>query len=322
MASSRVLQVNVDELMQKQEKPNTTKIKNIYWSLFVKFLNENAIGVNDIKDLSHSRVNDLMAQYFAGCRTKDGELYKLKSYGLLHWAVVSKLNDILRVSVDKGEFSSSHQVYVNMRKKIVEMGKGYTDHLKAITPPDWLSLGQPNNPAFDINTPSGLQRKVFFDLSIHMCRRGMENIEKQTQSTFSIVQVSEGVEYITQHLSVIENHSENRSGTTEEGRIYSQPGNEMCPVKCYKLYLSKLNPTLDRLWQKPLENSSNKWYAKVPVGINTIRTMMPTISNLSKLSRRYTNHELRTTAINIWKQGDKSELSIKGVSGHKSITSI
>ena len=47
MASSLVLQVNVDELMQKQEKPNTTKMKNIYWSLFVKFLNKNAIRKKD-----------------------------------------------------------------------------------------------------------------------------------------------------------------------------------------------------------------------------------------------------------------------------------
>ena len=49
-----------------------------------------------------------------------------------------------------------------------------------------------------------------------------------------------------------------RSATTPddtigEGRMYAFPESQLCPVRWFKKYLTKLNPKLDALWQSPRE---------------------------------------------------------------------
>ena len=41
MAHSRLANVDISELLLKQEAENTVKSKKIYWKLFIQFLNEN-----------------------------------------------------------------------------------------------------------------------------------------------------------------------------------------------------------------------------------------------------------------------------------------
>ncbi|KAH3810687.1 hypothetical protein DPMN_139082 [Dreissena polymorpha] len=55
--------------------------------------------------------------------------------------------------------------------------------------------------------------------------------------------------------------------TTGEGKIYEQPGSTFCRVRCFEKYLSKLNPKLEALWQRPLESfqeTSDIWYCAAP----------------------------------------------------------
>ena len=35
------------------------------------------------------------------------------------------------------------------------------------------------------------------------------------------------------------------------GRMYEKPERALCPVKCFELYLSKINPEIEYLWQGP-----------------------------------------------------------------------
>ncbi|KAH3693462.1 hypothetical protein DPMN_080894 [Dreissena polymorpha] len=40
------------------------------------------------------------------------------------------------------------------------------------------------------------------------------------------------------------------------------------PVRCFEKYLSKLNPKLEALWQRPLESfqeTSDIWYCAAPI---------------------------------------------------------
>ena len=40
--------------------------------------------------------------------------------------------------------------------------------------------------SFNINTPFGLQRKVWFDLMFYSCRSGQENLRSMTKTTFDV----------------------------------------------------------------------------------------------------------------------------------------
>ena len=100
------------------------------------------------------------------------------------------------------------------------------------------------------------------------------------------------------------------------------------PVKAFELYLSKLNPSLDSLWQRPkaFDNFNefySVWYCNAPLGKNTLGSLMKTISVEYKLSKVYTNHCIRSTAVSVLDNINNFEARhIMRVSGHKSGTSI
>ena len=102
----------------------------------------------------------------------------------------------------------------------------------------------------------------------------------------------------------------------------------LCPVRAFELYLSKLNPSLDLLWQrsKALDNfngSDSVWYCNALLGKNTLGSLMKTISVEYKLSKVYTNHYIRSTAVSVLDNNNNFEVPhIMQVSGHKSETSI
>ena len=102
---------------------------------------------------------------------------------------------------------------------------------------------------------------------------------------------------------------------------------KVCPVRVFELYLSKLHPSLNLLWQRPkaLDNfseSDSVWYCNSPLGKNTLGSFMKTISVDCELSREYTNHCIRSTAVSILDNNNFKARHIMRVSGHKSESSI
>ena len=112
--------------------------------------------------------------------------------------------------------------------------------------------------------------------------------------------------------------------TSCDGRMYEKPESALCPVKCLELYLSKLNPDIECLWQRPKETISNDdpvWYC-IPLGKNTLGTFMKTLFRNAKLSQEYTSHSIRATAVTLLDHSNFEACHIMRVSGHKSESSI
>lgn len=89
----------------------------------------------------------------------------------------------------------------------------------------------------------------------------------------------------------------------ENGRMYTenQPSNGW--LFCSGIFLTKLNPECDALFQYPKRNwrpSDQVWYENRPLGINKLSTQMKEISKEAGLSRICTNHSMRATAITLW----------------------
>lgn len=63
------------------------------------------------------------------------------------------------------------------------------------------------------------------------------------------------------------------------------------PVRCFELYLLKLNPGLNFLWQRPKQKAAaveNIWYEKVPAGKNMLGSLTKKLSKSAELSLEYT----------------------------------
>ena len=95
----------------------------------------------------------------------------------------------------------------------------------------------------------------------------------------------------------------------------------------YKLYVSKLNPNCDYLWQKPRQGRVNyidsEWFEARRVGHNTVEYFMKTLIESANLQgKEYTNHSIRSTCITNLDKSVFEGRHITSLSGHKSESTI
>lgn len=125
-------------------------------------------------------------------------------------------------------------------------------------------------------------------------------------------------------------HSKNHQGTLREEyqqskRLYANGDDEGCPVNAYKEYVSRLNPQCEAFYQRPKRRvslSDAVWYENVPVGHNTLGNMMKVISKEAELSKIYTNHSIRATAIVALNNAGVEDRVICSLSGHRNAQSL
>jgi hypothetical protein len=104
-------------------------------------------------------------------------------------------------------------------------------------------------------------------------------------------------------------------------------GDEKCPVTSFTKYLSKLNPGNKNFWQRPktkeyISPATDIWYDNAAVGKNTLGSMMSNVSDECGLSKRYTNHCIRSTCITALDDGEIETRQIMGLSCHKSESAV
>ena len=117
-----------------------------------------------------------------------------------------------------------------------------------------------------------------------------------TKSTYAVDKDASGKRFIYEvGGEATKNHGieDQQNDTNGEGRIY-ETGGIKCPVHAFELYLSKLHPHINDLWQRPrmIKSYENEdvWYCAVPHGENHIGKMMAIMSTKYGLSKKYTNH--------------------------------
>ena len=92
----------------------------------------------------------------------------------------------------------------------------------------------------------------------------------------------------------------------------------------FKLYLEKLNPKLEALFQRSKANtpSNGPWFDGQVLGIKSLEKIMKEISTDAGLSISYTNHSIRATCITLLDDAGNEARHIMSVSGHKNESSI
>ncbi|WAR13916.1 hypothetical protein MAR_004021 [Mya arenaria] len=160
-------------------------------------------------------------------------------------------------------------------------GKVSVVHKPQIADYDMKKLMDPANVAFNVNTPCGLQNKVWFDIMYHFCRRGRANLREMKKTTFAVEVDSSGREYIRQIMDKADiNHGIDSApdDTVGEARMYARLCDDMCPAKNFILH-----PDLDDLWQRPRDSfntTDDCWFFKSPFWKNLLD-----IDNYSSVSK-------------------------------------
>lgn len=146
-------------------------------------------------------------------------------------------------------------------------------------------------------TPEYLQNKVWVEVMMYFGCLGRQVLRNLTKN--SIV-LENDIDCGRRYFRLVD-----RIGKREDPenlRMYEQPGFEHCPVESLQLYLSKLNPSTNVLFQQPLKPrtvSSEIWYSHRPIGKNVHSNMLSLICREAGIPVTYQNSSLRILTQNL-----------------------
>ena len=324
----------IQQLVEAKDSENTRRATKNAVATFLAFCNEvtpeePVKNTESLEKMSKNELNELLTNFWPNARKKNGENYKKTAlmglrFGLQRHFLLKRDFDI----INDGEFSKSNQVYEAAVVELKRQGFGRVDHHRPISKEDLEKIQSCYNPSSP--DPKSLQQVVWFNLMFHLIRRGRENLHLLTKQTFAVQADATGKKYVYQALDELDKNHRGKDQPDDspgEGRMYERPNSPYCPVKTFELYLSKLNPSLSCLWQRPkaresFSESDEVWYCNAPLGKNTLATLMSSISKEIQLSYQYTNHCIRATAVSLLDECNFEARHIMRVSGHKSESSI
>ena len=271
-----------------------------------------------------------LKKFYAEACSKDGEHYSKSSLinirsGLNRHLTSPPYNKQFNLMKDV-VFQSANQVVTGLIKELRRDGLDTTKNKTAIEPEDvelMYSSGVLSN-----KTPQSLQYKVFFELCLNFGRRGKEGLRELKKSSFVVAVDAGGRKYVKQTFHEKEkNHQGVSMKEKEKSAVMYEKCEkpDLCPVKSFELYFSKLNPLCDSLFQRPKKYANVKdavWYDNMPLGHNKIGGMMKEIGQKAGLSTIYTNHCIRATTTTVLFQAGLEGERITNVTGHRSTTSL
>lgn len=260
----------------------------------------------------------ILKEFFASVRRQDGEDFRVTGILTIYHSVCRILKNLHNIDLKADlEFQSVREMLDCVKQNLKKQGKGSIQHTDVINGDDLVKIG-------DIapSTPTLLQLKVWFSIQIHFARRAMENSHDLMKEDVIIEDDRQGRMFVKLTDKLTKNHRGN-STTASYGGTMISTGDENCPVSVIKFYMSHLCPANEYFWQRPKAKFSQQSpsFCDQKVGINKISNFMKDLSAAGKLSKMYTNHAVRATAISIL--GETFEdTDVVAVSGHKQLSSL
>ena len=310
--------IDLNKLLIDKDSKNTQQATKVAFNIFECYLLEKKICL-DYKAVTAKTLNDVLKRFYAEVRKQNGTLYSKTTMTSIRFGIQRKFKEIRKDIniIDSEEFRTSNEIFRAQCVYLKKEGCAKVNHKQPISTADIKKLYQSN--VFSPENPKSLQRKVFFDVMLYLCRRGRENLKKDD----FIIRVGDNGEYIEKITDeMTKNRRENNEA--EEGGVILATGTQSCPVESFKKYVSLLNPRVDEFFQRPKISTpeNGPWYDAQVLGINTLGSMMKNISIDADLSILYTNHCVRATSVTILDECGFEARHIMAVSGHRSESSI
>ena len=285
-----------------------------------------------LHEMTNKELDNYLRHFYAEARTKDGEPYSRSSLLGIRNAIERYLNNppLNRgISITKGiDFQASNKLLQSQIKLNKRENKENTKHKPPMPEADLQKLK--SSGVIRGDNPWGLLRNVWFHINLYWCRRGREGQRELTKQSFQFLMDESGREYVSMtHDEATKNHPggiDDVSSVEKEARMYSTSDDQLFDgLNCLKMYLQKLNPRCEALFQYPkraVTKEDQVWYDNKPLEVNKLVGMMKEISKLASLSKIYTNHSVRATAITLWSDRQVPSRHIMAISGHRSEASL
>nr|XP_002125964.2 uncharacterized protein LOC100186276 [Ciona intestinalis] len=258
----------------------------------------------DFERLGADELNQLLARFWSEVRKSNGDYYGRNSLFNLRAMINKHLKGkpycVTFDIVTDDRFRTSNERLEEQLKILKGIGRTIT-HKQPISIGDLRKMY--DSGVLGTSNPLALLRKVWFEVTLHFCHKGSESQEKLRKDSFDIFHDHNGRRYIARTAPT----------DADEIRMY-ETGGDLCPVKSFEFYLKKLHALQPRLFQQPRRKStpdSPMWYGKAPIGEKALQQMMANISTASTLSKRYTNHCVRTTALEQFSNSRRKGNSLK-----------
>ena len=280
----------------------------------------------EFEELDAAMLNERLRAFYGSLQTKQGSDYSKSALIGIRAAISRHItsapyNRQIHLMNDR-QFMTSNHVIVGLVKRLRREGKDITKQKKAVTKGDIKKLYESG--VFNTDKPETLQNKVFWDIMLNFCCRGIERLQDLKKDSFVKVKKEDGMSYY--RMSQNENRlppGTESSEMKQEVHMYEKPGDVNCPIYSLDLYLSKLSPHHNAFFQQPRPFPTQTcWYADQPMGKNKISCMMGRISSQAGLSHRYTNRCIRATVVAGLRRAGVDVMSIMSITGHKSVSSV
>ena len=276
-----------------------------------------------------------MCRFVMETRQESGLPYLPKSIYLLLCGLyrISRSNSVPFNFLDRKDirFKDLHNTLDTMFSNLHAEGIGAEKKsASAITVEDEELLWEKELLSFD--SPRSLQNLAFFYVGLHFALRGGEEQRDLKVAQFKRFPV-ETEKYDEQtcyeYVEFIAKNNQHRlkdiHGKNKRVKAYATPGSKKCVVKILDFYLSKLPSESKAFYLRPLEkvpSDDRSWYVNVPVGVNTLQSIIPKMCEKAGTSVRYTNHSLRATSASRLFASNIPEKVIQETTGHRSLAGL
>nr|XP_054749386.1 uncharacterized protein LOC129254873 [Lytechinus pictus] len=232
---------------------NTQRQLKFSFKVFQEFCLAGDHAIGELSDIDLKILDELLGKFYAGVKRQSGGSYSNKSMQALRYGLHKYFHDLRGIDIIRGsQFLNSRQVYRAVLQKLRKEGKASVMRHKPVSETDMTKILD----SVDLNTPRGLQRKVFVDIMTHFVYRGEENLHDMKARHF-VLCIQNGHRY----LRMVNKATLSDKSTFQE-RMYEIRGSSRCPVQTFLKLQSKLNQDLPFLWQKPKKfaRSQGPWY--------------------------------------------------------------
>ena len=267
-----------------------------------------------------TEMNNCLPKFYLSARKQDGSHYKKKS--LL--SIRAALDRYLRSPPINKKFFICDTIQFN------EANKAVNSYLKHLASTGLIAVMVHKNPlkaevvqklfearelaCAETKNPLALLQTTWFYVSLYLGKRRREIQSLMKKSVLRLTVTATGEEFFELNKAEpgavlsTNNYTGGIDGSEDQGdgKIFSYSGSKRCPVKTIKAYLSRLNPEVHALFQRPKDASvrfspeeDRIWFELKVLGRNTLENMLKNMTQRAGIHPYFTNHSLRATAVTV-----------------------
>ena len=286
------------------ENTNTRRSVDKWVNVYKKWATQQSINQN-LEYFDGDYLDEVLRKFYTEVRKKDGTDYEPESLRVMqsslqrHLAEVGSNWNILKDS----KFIESRRILESKSRTLKELGMGKKKHSSDTLRVEDEDILWSTEKLGDNNSTS-LVQTMWFLTTQHFGLRGCREHSSLHVEDF-VFHYENNTEYIEFHEDpTIPRQSTQRPTERVTNTKMFAVGGVRCPVRLFKLYLSKRPEEMKdsgRFYltpKRPFIKSIPVWYTKTPVGKNTISGMMKDLisgTELESEERRFTNRSIRKT---------------------------